>query len=60
MPEWLVERQHEVSHKTYVADAGLPRLVPPALAALQIGAVTNREVTRALIALTSPGWPSRR
>ena len=24
--EWLAERQHEVSHKTYMADAALPRL----------------------------------
>ena len=55
LPEWLAERQHEVSHKTYVADAALPRLVPPALAALQIGAVTDREVTRALIALNQSG-----
>ena len=31
------------------------RLVPPALAALQIGAVTDREVTRALIALNRSG-----
>jgi integrase len=55
LPEWLKERQHAVSRKTYVADAALPRLVPPALAALQIGAVTDREVTRALIALNQSG-----
>ncbi|MBA2560585.1 MAG: tyrosine-type recombinase/integrase [Propionibacteriales bacterium] len=40
-----------MSRKTYVSDCALPRLMPPALAALQIGAVTSREVTRALIAL---------
>ena len=55
LPEWLAERQHAVSRKTYVADAALPRLVPTALAALQIGAVTDREVTRALIALNQSG-----
>ncbi len=29
--------------------------MPPALAALQVGAVTDREVTRALIALNKSG-----
>jgi len=47
--------QRPVSRKTYVADAALPRLVPTALAALHIGAVTDREVTRALIALNQSG-----
>ena len=51
LPEWLQERQHSVSRKTYTADSALPRLAPPALTALRIGAVTDREVTRALIAL---------
>ena len=55
LPEWLEEREHAVSRKTYVADAALPRLMPPALAALQIGAVTDREVTRALVALNRVG-----
>lgn len=55
LPEWLAERQHAVSRKTYVADAALRRLAPPALAGLQVGAVTDREVTRALIALNQSG-----
>jgi integrase len=55
LPEWLREREHSVSRKTYVSDAALMRLVPAALAALQIGAVTDREVTRALIALNKSG-----
>ncbi|TXL62147.1 tyrosine-type recombinase/integrase [Aeromicrobium terrae] len=55
LPEWLEERQHAVSRKTFVSDSSLPRLVPPALAALQIGVVTDREVTRALIALNQSG-----
>ena len=55
LPEWLQEREHAVSRKTYVADAALLRLTPPALAALQIGAVTDREVIRALIALNRSG-----
>ena len=41
--------------KTYVVDAALPRLTPSALAALKIAAVTDREVSRALIALTRHG-----
>ena len=55
LPEWLQEREHSVSRKTYVSDASLARLTPPALAALQIGAVTDREVTRTLIALSRSG-----
>ena len=55
LPEWLEEREHSVSRKTFVSDAALARLVPPALAALQIGAVTDREVTRALVALNRSG-----
>jgi integrase len=55
LPEWLAEREHSVSRKTYVSDSSLRRLVPPALAALHIGVVTDREVTRALIALNRSG-----
>jgi hypothetical protein len=55
LPEWLAEREHAVSRKTYVADRALPRLTLKALAALQISAVTEREVTRALIALNGSG-----
>lgn len=55
IPEWLAERRDTVSKKTYVADAALPRLTPTSLAALQINAVTDREVTRALIQLTRSG-----
>lgn len=55
VPEWLEEREHAVSRKTFVSDSSLPRLMPPALAALQVGAVTDREVSRALIALTRSG-----
>ena len=55
LPEWLQEREHAVSRKTYISDAALGRLTPPALAALQIGAVTEREVTRALVALNRSG-----
>lgn len=55
LPEWLAEREHTVSKKTYTADAALPRLVPASLAALQVNAVTDREVTRAMIQLVRAG-----
>jgi hypothetical protein len=55
IPVWLEERKHSVSAKTYVADAALVRLVPHPLAALRIAAVSDREVSRALIALTRTG-----
>jgi integrase len=55
LPVWLEERKHSVSAKTYVADAALVRLVPHSLAALRIAAVSDREVSRALIALSRTG-----
>jgi integrase len=55
LPVWLEERKHSVSAKTYKADAALPRLVPTGLGALSINAVTDREITRALIMLTKKG-----
>jgi integrase len=54
-PVWLEERRHSVSAKTYVAGAALPRLMPIALASLRVGAVTDREVTRALVSLSRSG-----
>lgn len=55
LPHWLEERKTVVSPKTYVADSALQRLVPPPLAALQLGSVTEREVARALVALRRKG-----
>jgi integrase len=55
LPVWLDERRHAVSAKTYKSDAALPRLMPTSLSALQVGAVTDREVSRALIALVRSG-----
>lgn len=56
LPVWLEERKDSVSAKTYIADAALVRLVPPQLAALSINAVTDREITRALIGLVRDGF----
>lgn len=58
LPVWLEERKYAVSAKTYVADAALNRLVPTFLGALSVNAVTDREVTRALIALSKSGLAS--
>lgn len=55
MSTWLEERQVTVTPKTYIADAALPRLLPTYLAALQVGAVTDRDVSRALVTLTRQG-----
>jgi integrase len=56
LPVWLEERKTTVSAKTYTADAALPRLVPTSLAALSVGAVTDREVQRTLVTLTRDGF----
>jgi len=44
-----------VSRKPYVSDRALLRLVPRSLAALAVNAVTDREVTRALVTFTKDG-----
>jgi hypothetical protein len=41
--------------ETYIADAAVPRLLPTAVAALSVGAVTDREISRALVVLTQQG-----
>lgn len=51
-PEWLEVREHAVARKTFIADSALPRLTPKSLSALQVNKVTDREVSRVLIALT--------
>ena len=56
LPIWLEERKHAVSHKTYVADAALVRLIPPTLGAMQIGAVTDREITHVLVGWSRHGY----
>lgn len=55
LPVWLEERRHSVSRKTYVTDTALLRLVPHSLAAMSVNAVTDREVSRALVTLTRDG-----
>ena len=38
IPEWLLERKHVVSRKTFISDSALVRLTPPALSPSCIGA----------------------
>ena len=56
LPIWLEERKDTVSPKTYVADAALVRLVPQSLGAMQIAAVTDREITRILVGWSRHGF----
>lgn len=53
--EWVEFRKGVVASKTATADAALVRLVPTSLAALSIGSVTDREVSRALVQLKRSG-----
>lgn len=55
IPVWLEEPRLSVWAKTYVTDTALVRLVPHSLSALSVNAVTDREVSRALITLTQDG-----
>jgi integrase len=55
LPQWLDERKDSVAAKTYVTDSALLRLVPSSLGALSIKNVTDREVARALLALSRRG-----
>ena len=55
LPQWLAERKDSVSAKTYISDRALLRLVPPSLGALSVNAVTDREVSRALLSLSRQG-----
>ena len=55
VPVWLEQRKDAVSSKTYVADVRCIRLTPPSVAALSVGAVTDRDVSRALLTLTRQG-----
>ncbi len=55
LPVWLEERSHTVSRKTFVADNAVVRLLPTSVSVMAINAVTDREVTKALVALARDG-----
>ena len=52
---WLEVRQTTVAKKTYRRDSDLQRLLPTSLLALQLSAVSGREVARAFEALLGRG-----
>lgn len=52
---WLEIRVTTVAKKTYKADADLRRLMPTSLQALQLSAVSDREVSRSFVTLLSDG-----
>ena len=52
-PTWLEERRDTVTAKTYAADSALPRLLP-VRSPQCTSALTDRDVSRALITLTRP------
>lgn len=52
---WLEVRRTTVAKKTYRSDAALPRLAPTSLQALQVNAVSGRDVARAFETLLKSG-----
>ena len=55
LAEWLEVRSITVSTKTYIADKQLKRLVPTSIQALQVSAVSEREVARSFETLIRAG-----
>ncbi len=55
LEHWLTIRRATVATKTLRADQALQRLVPTAMQALQVGAVTSREVARSFDLLLGSG-----
>jgi len=55
LPVWLEVRRATVAHKTYRADSDLVRLVPTGVQALQVNAVSGREVARSFDVLLRDG-----
>lgn len=53
--EWLEVRSITVATKTYIADTQLRRLVPTSIQALQVSAVSEREVARSFETLLRAG-----
>lgn len=55
LPRWLEVRRTTVAKKTYVSDSSLKRLVPTSVQALQVSAVSGREVARSFETLLAGG-----
>lgn len=59
LDSWLETRRRSVAAKTYRADADLARVLPASLLALQVGAVTDREVARCFEHWLGQGFSER-
>lgn len=59
LEEWLVVREFTVAAKTYRSDQALQRLVPTSMQAMQIGAVSEREIARSFETLIQRGLSER-
>lgn len=55
MDRWLAVRETTVAKKTYKADVNMRRLTPTSMLALQVAAVSDREVSRAFVQLLKSG-----
>lgn len=55
LPEWLEVREASVSKRTHRSDAWAVGHVPATIAAMSVAAVTDREVQRALVAMSRTG-----
>lgn len=59
LEEWLAIRRFTVAAKTYQTDLALQRLIPTSMQAMQIGAVSEREVARSFETLIKQGLSER-
>lgn len=59
LEEWLVVREFTVAAKTYRSDQALQRLVPTSMQAMQVGAVSEREIARSFEMLIQRGLSER-
>lgn len=55
LPEWLEVRRKTKAQKTYEADEDMTLQLPASMLAMQVGAVSEREVSRWLDAMVSSG-----
>ncbi len=59
LEEWLIIREFTVAAKTYRTDQALQRLVPTGMQAMQVAAVSEREVARSFETLIQGGLSER-
>ena len=59
LEEWLTTREFTVAAKTYRTDRALQRLVPTGMQAMQVSAISEREVARSFESLIQHGLSER-